>query len=312
MIERKLTLSTDNENTLFWKYFKEWAEREKKGVVRDVTYVKYKMNARMIQMLAPNTKIKDLTRAEYRRILNKYAESHEKFTIRDFHRHMKACIQDICYEGLLEKDPTYKVKIPQGKPHKVTRSKYLEEDEIERLTEVLEKDNSTYGDLCLIDLKTGMRLAEILGITPNDLDFSNHIISINKTWNYKNKGGFIPTKNASSVRDIYMDPSTEQLWRRNMEGAGDNEAIFGSLITYNSVVNDYLTKVCKKAKVPRITFHGLRHTHASYLIAQGVSIQSVANRLGHADTTTTQQTYIHLLKKLEMQDNKKIQELMSK
>ena len=97
-----------------------------------------------------------------------------------------------------------------------------------------------------------------------------------------------------------------------MEGVEDNEAIFGSLITYNSMINYYLTKACKKACVPRITFHGLRHTHASYLIAQGVSIQSVANRLGHADTTTTQQTYIHLLKKLEMQDNKKIQELMSK
>lgn len=297
---------------MFWKYFKEWAEREKKGVIRDVTYAKYGMTARMIKYLAPSTKIKNLTRSEYRRILNKYASNHEKNTIRDFHRHMKACIQDIVYEGLLEKDPTYKVKIPQGKAHKVTRSKYLEEDEIERLTKVLEEDNSTYGDLCLIDLKTGMRLAEILGITPSDLDFNNHIISINKTWNYKGGGGFIPTKNASSVRDIYMDPSTEKLWRQNMEGVEDNEAIFGTLITYNSMVNYYLTKACKKADVPRITFHGLRHTHASYLIAQGVSIQSVANRLGHSDTTTTQQTYIHLLKKLKMQDNKKIQELMSK
>lgn len=305
-------MSTDNENALFWKYFKEWAEREKKGVVRDVTYAKYEVNVRRVKHLAPNTKIKDLTRNEYRRILNRYAETHEKSTIRDFHRHLKACIQDIIYEGLLEKDPTYKVKIPQGKAHKVTRSKYLEEDEIERLTKVLEEDNSTYGDLCLIDLKTGMRLAEILGITPSDLDFNNHIISINKTWNYKGGGGFISTKNASSVRDIYMDPSTEKLWRQNMEGVEDNEAIFGTLITYNSMVNYYLTKACKKADVPRITFHGLRHTHASYLIAQGVSIQSVANRLGHADTTTTQQTYIHLLKKLEMQDNKKIQELMSK
>lgn len=305
-------MSEDNENTLFWKYFKEWAEREKEGVVRDVTYTKYKMTSRVIKHLAPKTKVKDLTRTEYRRILNKYAENHEKTTIRDFHRHMKACIQDIVYEGLLEKDPTYKVKIPQGKPHKVTRSKYLEEDEIERLTKVLEEDNSTFGDLCLIDLKTGMRIAEILGITPSDLDFNNHIISINKTWDYKNKGGFMPTKNASSVRDIYMDPSTEKLWRQNMEGVEDNEAIFGPLITYNTTINYYLTKACKKAGVPRITFHGLRHTHASYLIAQGVSIQSVANRLGHADTTTTQQTYIHLLKKLEMQDNKKIQELMSK
>lgn len=305
-------LSTDNENTLFWKYFKEWAEREKKGTVRDVTFAKYEVTYRKLKSLAPKVKIKDLTRNEYRRILNDYAKTHEKNTIRDFHRHLKSCIQDIVYEGLLEKDPTHKVKIPQGKPHKVTRSKYLEEDEIERLTNVLLEDDSTYGDFCLIDLKTGLRLAEILGVTPNDLDFKKHILSINKTWDYKNKGGFIPTKNASSVRDIYMDPSTEELWKRNMDGAADDEAIFGSIITYNSMVNYYLTKACESANVPRISFHGLRHTHASFLIAQGVSIQSVANRLGHADTTTTQQTYIHLLKKLEMQDNKKIQELMNK
>lgn len=297
---------------LFSEYFKEWYLREKKGVIRPVTLVKYEVTQRRIAYLAPSLKVKDLNREEYRNLLNRYAETHEKSTVRDFHRQMKACIKDIVYEGLLEKDPTYNVKIPQGKPHKVTRSKYLEEDEIERLTNVLEQDDSTFGDFCLIDLKTGMRIAEILGITPNDLDFQNHIISINKTWNYKGKGGFIPTKNASSVRDIYMDPSTEELWHQNMEGVDDDEAIFGPLIKYNTTINDYLRKACEKAKVSRISFHGLRHTHASYLIAQGVSIQSVANRLGHADTTTTQQTYIHLLKKLEMQDNKKIRELMSK
>lgn len=300
------------ENTLFHKYFSRWIEREKKGVVRDVTYTKWEVSSRKLKWLAPNTKIKDLSRDEYRRILNKYAETHEKTTIRDFHRQLKACIQDIVYEGLLEKDPTYKVKVPQGKAHKVTRAKYLEVDEMERLTDVLKDDNSTYGDLCLIDLKTGLRLAEILGITPNDLDFKNHILSVNKTWNYKNKGGFIPTKNASSVRDIYMDPSTEKLWKRNMKDVNDDETIFGELITYNSTINSYLTKACRVAKTPRISFHGLRHTHASYLITQGVSIQSVANRLGHSDTTTTQETYIHLLKKLEMQDNQKIQELMTK
>lgn len=297
---------------LFSEYFKKWYLREKKGAVRPVTIAKYEAVQRNIAYLAPNLRVEDLTREKYRDLLNGYAENHEKGTIRDFHRMAKACIQDICYEGLLEKDPTYKVKIPQGKPHKVTRSKYLEEDEIERLTNVLEQDNSTFGDFCLIDLKTGMRMAEILGITPNDLDFKNHIISINKTWNYKDGGGFIPTKNASSVRDIYMDPSTEELWKRNMDGVSGDEAIFGPLIKYNTTINDYLRKACKKAEVSRISFHGLRHTHASYLIAQGVSIQSVANRLGHADTTTTQQTYIHLLKKLEMQDNQKIQELMNK
>lgn len=80
---------------------------------------------------------------------------------------------------------------------------------------------------------------------------------------------------------------------------------------YNSTVNVYISKWCDKAKVPRISFHGLRHTHASLLIANGVSIQSVADRLGHADTTTTQKVYIHLLKKLKAKDDQKIQRIMN-
>lgn len=299
-----------NRNSLFHEYYRKWYLREKKGVVRNVTLKKYEVNYRHLKALCPDLKIKELNRDKYREILNKYAESHEKQTVRDFHRHLRACIQDIVYDGLLKKDPTYKVKIPQGKAHKVTRAKYLEADEIERLSKVLKNDDSTFGDLCLIDLKTGLRYAELLGITPNDLDFKNHILSVNKTWNYKNYGGFAPTKNPSSVRDIYMDPSTENIWKRNMEDVASDESIFGPIIKYNSTTNYYLKKACKAAKVPRISFHGLRHTHASYLIAQGVSIQSVANRLGHSDTTTTQETYIHLLKKLEMQDNNKIKELM--
>lgn len=56
------------------------------------------------------------------------------------------------------------------------------------------------------------------------------------------------------------------------------------------------------AKVPIISVHGLRHTHASLLLFAGVSIASVARRLGHASMTTTQKTYLHIIQELENQD----------
>lgn len=59
---------------------------------------------------------------------------------------------------------------------------------------------------------------------------------------------------------------------------------------------------CKKAKIPIISIHGLRHTHASLLLFAGVSIGSVARRLGHASMTTTQKTYLHIIHELENQD----------
>ncbi|WP_418854146.1 tyrosine-type recombinase/integrase, partial [Ruminococcus sp.] len=70
----------------------------------------------------------------------------------------------------------------------------------------------------------------------------------------------------------------------------------------NSTVNDILERHCKKANVPVISVHGLRHTHASLLLFAGVSIASVARRLGHASMTTTQKTYLHIIQELESKD----------
>ena len=70
----------------------------------------------------------------------------------------------------------------------------------------------------------------------------------------------------------------------------------------NSTVNDILSRHCKKLKIPVISIHGLRHTHASLLLFSGVSIASVAKRLGHSNMSTTQKTYLHIIQELENKD----------
>ena len=67
-------------------------------------------------------------------------------------------------------------------------------------------------------------------------------------------------------------------------------------------MNDILERHCKAVNVPVISVHGLRHTHASLLLFAGVSIASVARRLGHASMTTTQKTYLHIIQELENKD----------
>ncbi|MCU01174.1 site-specific integrase, partial [Listeria monocytogenes] len=75
---------------------------------------------------------------------------------------------------------------------------------------------------------------------------------------------------------------------------------------FNSTINNRLKVLCQNANIPTITIHSLRHTHASLLLFAGVSIASVANRLGHSSMTTTQETYLHIIQELENQDNDKI------
>ena len=69
--------------------------------------------------------------------------------------------------------------------------------------------------------------------------------------------------------------------------------------------------LCEKANIPVISFHALRHTHASILLHAGVSIASIAKRLGHANTTTTQEVYLHIIKELEEKDNDKVMQCMA-
>ena len=71
---------------------------------------------------------------------------------------------------------------------------------------------------------------------------------------------------------------------------------------YNSTINAIFARHCKAAKISVIAIHGLRHTYASLLFFAGVSIASVARRLGHASINTTQKTYLHIIQELENKD----------
>lgn len=181
-----------------------------------------------------------------------------------------------------------------------------------------EAHRSTFGDTLLISLdlkdkvnwdyfillvaKTGMRFSEALALTPKDFDFAHQTLSISKTWDYKGKGGFQPTKNKSSVRKIQIDWQTVIQFSELVKHLPEDKPIFVNSTVYNSTVNDILGRHCKACNIPVISVHGLRHTHASLLLFTGVSIASVARRLGHSSMTTTQKTYLHIIQELENKD----------
>ena len=116
-------------------------------------------------------------------------------------------------------------------------------------------------------------------------------------------GGFLPTKNNSSVRKIQIDWQIVVKFSELTKNLPEDKPIFvGETKIYNSTVNDVLTRHCKACGISEISIHGLRHTHASLLLFAGVSIASVARRLGHASMTTTQKTYLHIIQELENKD----------
>lgn len=291
-----------NNAELFCDYYAKWIDVYKNGAVRKVTMDKYLMTHSWLVRLVPDLRTEELDRILYQQLLNEYAEHHERQTVMDFHHQLKGAILDAVDEGLIGRDPTRKAII-KGKPPRVKKIKYLNQFQLQTLISSLElKEKVSWDYFILLIAKTGMRFSEALALTPADFDFRHQSVSISKTWDYKGNGGFLPTKNRSSVRKIQIDWQTVIQFSELIKGLPQDKPIFVDGKVYNSTVNDMLGRLCKQCKIPAISIHGLRHTHASLLLFTGVSIASVARRLGHSSINTTQKTYLHIIQELENKD----------
>lgn len=298
----RIMLTIEENSELFYIYYEKWIHIYKEGAIRDVTMRKYEITLLWLKRLVPNLRLSQLNRISYQQLLNNYAEFHERQTTMDFHHQIKAAILDAVDEGLIDRDPTRKAII-KGRSPRIKKIKYLNQFELHTLLVNLKLTSEINWDwLILIIAKTGMRFSEALALTPKDFDFSHQSLIVDKTWDYKGSGGFLPTKNRSSVRKIQLDWQTIIKFSELIKGLPEDKPIFVNGRVFNSTINGVLERYCKKLGIPVISIHGLRHTHASLLLFAGVSIASVARRLGHASMTTTQKTYIHIIQEMENRD----------
>lgn len=295
-------LTIEEKSELFYIYYEKWIRIYKEGAIRNVTMRKYEITLLWLKKLVPELRLSQLNRISYQQLLNDYAEFHERQTTMDFHHQIKAAILDAVDEGFIDRDPTRKAII-KGRVPRIKKIKYSNQFELHTLLVNLKLTSEINWDwLILIIAKTGMRFSEALALTPKDFDFPHQSLIVDKTWDYKGDGGFLPTKNKSSVRKIQLDWQTIIKFSEIIKGLPEDKPIFVNGRVFNSTVNGVLERYCKKLGIPVISIHGLRHTHASLLLFAGVSIASVARRLGHASMTTTQKTYIHIIQEMENRD----------
>lgn len=316
-------------NELFYQYFHDWFELFKKADIRPVTAQKYVAAEESIKELAPDLTLDQINRMQVQKLLVLYGKNHELSTAKGFFHLIKACLEDARYNHLIDDDPTYKLKPSSQKEHHSTKVKYLERDQAEKLINTFKKSNSVASDMFDFDIRTGLRFAELLGLTRQDIDTVHKTITVNKSWQYKKgiKADFGETKNKASHRTIVVDDQALSDITKYFDQCGDQEPIFVKAFSdergfkptknqkyvgvYNSTLVNELAKFCKESGVPRIGIHGLRHTHASFLFYADVSILSISKRLGHANTKTTEQVYLHLIKDKAAQDDQQTLEALN-
>lgn len=153
---------------------------------------------------------------------------------------------------------------------------------------------------------TGMRRGELAGLNWGDLDTSTSSLSIARS-RQATMGCTVerPLKTRTSRRRIDLDATTIRVlerWRQRLitDGAAVTAATPMFLNTHHRArspesFSQLFVRVTARAALPRIRFHDLRHTHASLLVAAGVPIKVVSERLGHAHPGFTMHTYQHLV-----------------
>lgn len=171
---------------------------------------------------------------------------------------------------------------------------------------------SRYWIAIYLAIMTGMRQGEILGLRWSDIDFEKRNLTIQQTVNRHReiKQG---AKTKKSVRSVAISPETVEMLKEHRQMVVQERVAlgpdyenydlvvcthFGGPVTQRGIQKVWNSFI-KKTGAPKITFHDLRHTHASLLIRQGVHIKVISERLGHSSVSITMDLYGHLMPNMQ-------------
>lgn len=296
------------------EYFNNWVELYKSDRSK-ATLKHYVYTYNRIKEFFDSKPLQEITTNDYQKFLNQLGANRSKETVEKVHGHIRACILDALDEQIIPRDFTRKGELKYTVPAKKDSEKHLNYNESITLLKELNKrlDLDLVYYLLLLDLVTGLRFEELVGLTFKDFNFVNNTINIDKTWGYNNRmeEGFGKTKNEQSIRIIKVDEKTMQLFRKLFDTLSDNEnhlVFYNPKSIYKVITNERANTLLKEALLdlkirPLINVHGLRHTHGSVLLYKKADIQYVSKRLGHKDIDTTLKRYAHLLEESVAQND---------
>ena len=314
-----------DKRTFFHSYMQWWVDTFKKNEIEKISYRKYNIAINFIRENFPYLRNEEITPMKWQEVIDEYSKTRSKSTILDFNNYFRQAIYDLLNEKTIERDPYHRLKIVPGVNHVSDRERFLSMHEAKKLVRTLDlsvNPNSkretrinTRNYLIFLMLKTGIRYGEAIGLTPNDFDFKNNMLNIDKQWDYKFYEGFTSLKSKTSYRKVPIDEETAKVFKEYLKNINARNGVpFFVLIAKgmvsNSVVNLHLEKICKKANIPRVSAHSLRHTFASLCVANGISLQQTSEWLGHSSTVVTQRVYTHITDELEQEDTEIINKVM--
>lgn len=303
-----------NDSSLYdlWKVWYETIVLSQKK--SESTLYKHRLRGKYMKQYFGDQVASTIRFSQYQRVLTKLGDTQSKNNVQRFNSEVRKVIQFARRDKIAIDDFTDGVVIASSKVTKKVSDKFINNlSDYLRLQQAVKarlSERYVVSDYVIfVALKTGLRTGENLGLTWDCIDFERKVIKTYRRYDTSKKC-FTPPKTETSVREIPIDDETcfvlkqlQHLQERTLKGAEvsnpENFVYYSSTygVPTSANVNKMLRYLLEKEDIqPRqLTLTGLRHSYASYLLANEIDIWVVSNVMGHKDIEQVTKTYGHLL-----------------
>lgn len=262
-------------------------------------------------------KLKSISPETLQDFLNKkYLNGFSKASISNFYGVLSGALKAAVYPyKYIKENPMQYIKLPKiDKPNDAEEDlKIISMDDFNKIVERFPFGSSFYIPL-QIAFHTGLRAAEVCGLTWDCIDTDNKTLKVDKILIGKGKGVFEfgTPKTLSSNRTISIGDTLISILKKNKLYQGENKLRYGEYYKNSNFVCTkengenittdslkYLSRVVNYELNINYHFHSLRHTHATMLLEAGANFKDIQKRLGHAKLATTMDTYSHVTQKMK-------------
>jgi integrase len=226
-------------------------------------------------------------------------------TVNRVHTALHAALEDAVDKGFIPRNVSDQARRPKEEKH---QSRVFTPDEFYAFLDAIQGDR--FEAIYLLAITTGMRAGELLGLRHSDVDLTRGVLRVAGTLGPGERGGLEvgETKTESSRRTLALVPEVvDALKRRKKEQAEERLAIGAAWPDHNLIFTRpngqpidgrnfprlYFFPLLKRAGLPRLRFHELRHSAATIALHEGVPLAEVSATLGHSSQRTTLGIYSH-------------------
>jgi integrase len=308
LAERADGIVYDDENLTVGEYLNSWLKGSVRGSVRQSTFDRYEIAVRVhIKPALGRVKLKKLSPAHVAGFYqDRLAAGSAPASVNKLHVTLRKALDQAVKWHMVPRNVAEAVKAPRPAPPEM---RTLSAEETRKLIEVARGDK--LGALYMLAVHTGMRQGELLALKWQDVDLENAKLSVRRTLTMSNGRillGELKTKRSRRtirLTDAAIQALHEHLARQleGMERLGDayrDEGLIfasqvGTPINPTNLRRRSFAALLRRANLPKIRFHDLRHTCATLLLSRNVHPKYVQELLGHANIAITLDTYSHVI-----------------